>query len=268
MNNYTKPKKFTETKNDNFENIITNKIESKLLNNKRQRSPSSSSEEDIVPSKPFYKPFNKALENQNNNNFIKYTKTNNIDSELETFYDLVPSTILEKIEQLKTNYPILLTPNTPIVFRVYELSIETGGISASKYKKATILEFIEESKSFLIRLNNDFDNNYLFENFGVQDQPDVICIALKDLIELWVIKSETTKPVHDSIPEIKINTMENETILRQLDNKTIIIDEIKLEKEIEKPKPVSIFLKSIMPQIKKQVEFYFSDKNYYKMLFI
>ncbi len=260
----------------------------KLLKIKTKRKSSSSSDE-VAVHKPIQN-VNKKLQNESTSNFVKMSKLNNIDMNLERNYDLIPSQVLENLQQLKSNYSILFIPYTPIVFRVYELSFQTGGLAASKYKSGKIQEFVEETRSFLIKLMDDENVEGLYESYGLEDHPDVICVALKDFIELWVFKSLSTIPVEVPKNQIVSKELNSEPIKIQekkaeladsiVEKNITQKDEVKLfnpayepmnEDKIEKlnkPKPVNIFLRSIMPQIKKQVEFYFSDKNYYKDSFL
>jgi hypothetical protein len=194
--------------------------------------------------------------------FKSESRTNYTHELIENNYDLIPSSALEDLTALRSHYSTLFVKDTPIQFRVYELSLTSGGISPSAMRSGTISEFVEDSKSFLIKLKSSEESeDNILENFGTDIELGIINVSLKDFIELWILKSELNKP----IPNTQIE--KTESLQKDLPaNKTISEDNNK-NNHVATPR-LNQFQKIILPQIKKQIEYYFSDKNYYKDTFL
>jgi hypothetical protein len=226
-------------------------------------------------------------QNYSKQNFIKQAEKYEM-STLEKNYDLIPSDKLEDLEFLKNHYPTLFLPCTSIIFRIYELSMETGGPAASGYKKGTVDQYIEDYKSFIIKLQNNFqDDPSLLEVYGNNEDEyasNVITVNLRDFIELRLLKSELNNPVHEikEVKEILTIQKSEEKVIQENSiteyEKSITSNcdssvkiQTQTEKKIESSKPapkMNIFSKIVLPSIRRQVEFYFCDKNYYKDSFL
>ncbi len=212
--------------------------------------------------------------NKNNKSKEEKFKTQNILKEEkfpknEENFELINSYNLENIEYLKEYYPNLFKRGTLVLFRIYELSIEHGGPAPSGYKIGKIEEFVEETKYFLIKLEEKDENLESIYSYET-DEGQFISVHLKDLIELRIEKSE--KNNHNI--NIVTNKLQNESpsIIEQIlktELSTTNINEIveNVEKPASKGKQ-NVFTKILYSQIKKQIEYYFSDKNYYKDKFL
>jgi len=127
---------------------------------------------------------------QNNNEFYKNDRKEKINSnnkisrdnhKIETFekviksststkemikaeenYSLIPTDKLENLIFLLKEFPNLFIKNTKICYRIYEISEITGELRVSDYYFGAINEYIQESKNFLIQLDNP--NNCKKEN--------------------------------------------------------------------------------------------------------
>lgn len=158
--------------------------------------------------------------------------------ELKAFIQ-IPSGKLEDVRYLKDNFPDLFTIGTEIIFRVYEMT--SSGAGVSKYKYGRIEEFSESSNSFLINLTKGNDDSlHMMYDINL----DLICVPIKDFVELRIKV--------DSNQENKKETHREETTADVLVSS----------------QPSTVDKSVITPFIKKQVEFYFSDKNYYKDSFL
>lgn len=142
----------------------------------------------------------------------------------------IPSEKIEDIDYLKNNFPSLFTPGSIIIFKIPELSDE--GISQSEYKIGKILQYIEENdNSFFIELSKIEKENLssrmnllMFGNDS--EESDSICVFLKNFICLWIFNAEAVNKEND-ITIIKNSVNDN-----------------------------------IHHFIKRQLEYYFSQKNY------
>jgi hypothetical protein len=282
---YNKPNitDFTNTNNSYQKNNI---VHHKKESNQPFKNDSSKFQQNktFTDNNKFNQSYNKP--NYSKQNFIKQVEKLDL-STIEKNYDLIPSDKLEDVEFLKSHYPTLFTSLTSIVFRIYELSMETGGPAASGYKKGTVDQYIEEYKSFIIKLQNNFQEDpsllELLEVYGDnQDEyeSNIITVNLRDFIELRVLKSELNKPIQE-LNEVKevslIQTVEekllqeNKIIEKNVNSEPTVKTQTQIEKKIETSKPaqkMNIFSKIVLPSIRRQVEFYFSDKNYYKDSFL
>ena len=180
----------------------------------------------------------------------------------EINFDLINSYMLENIDYLKLHFPTLFEKGTRIVFRIYELSMESGGPAPSGYKKGKIEEYIEDTKYFIIKLDEIDENLASVYSYDIENEK-ILSVHMKDLIELRVQKSDRNKPETEILIETK--NSETESLVGH-DSKSFQASESKLA-ITEKPKQ-SVFTKILYSQLKKQIEYYFSDKNYYKDQFL
>jgi hypothetical protein len=223
--------------------------------------------------------------------FKTEVKICNINENIENNFELIPSPLLDDLASLKLTCPDLFSDvNLPVLFRVYELSLTFGGISPSIRRSGTIQQFVEDSKSFIIKLDkdNNLEIDNILDNFGVDLDMDIICVSLKDFIELWVPKSSLKEKPENQILN---KPAENPKLPQNNENQELSTNKVNLEepstnnnsqninprakennsKDIpinQNTNKLNMFQRIILPQIKKQIEYYFSDKNYYKDKFL
>jgi len=187
----------------------------------------------------------------------------------EENFDLINSYNLENIEYLKENYPNLFEKGTSVLFRIYELSIEHGGPAPSGYKTGKIEEFVEETKFFLIKLEEKDENLESIYSYET-DEGQFISVHVKDMIELRVEKSEKNKyNLNKVLNNLQNENHSNSEQIMKSELNTTNINEIVENVEKSAPKgQQNVFTKILHSQIKKQIEYYFSDKNYYKDKFL
>jgi hypothetical protein len=222
--------------------------------------------------------FNKTkTENKPTTNYFSSVSVNekflNQEKLKETF-DLIPTYNLEDVSFLKNNYLTLFEKGTLVVFRVYELSMDNVGPIPSTYKKGRIEEFIEDTKYFLIKID-DLDENLtmMYSNYDTEDGSCIISVHLRDFIELWIEKSSRNNPIIPSEAQnqgvntiLNINdTVTNSTSGNKIVNKSQSNNNSNANDNKNKR---NLFTNIVLSQIKKQVEYYFGDKNYYKDSFL
>ncbi len=140
----------------------------------------------------------------------------------ESKLTLIPSDKIDDVDYLKDNHPLLFREGTYLRFKMIELGED--GLEVSNYKNGTVSEYNEENKSFLIRLHKSSSVNQKTKDMLYGDEGDNICIQLKNFNAIMYYD-----------PKGKIqnsNLSEN-------------------EKE-----------RIAIPFIKRQIEYYFSDRNY------
>lgn len=193
-------------------------------------------------------------------------------SNLAESYELIHPYNLENLDYLHKYFPGIFIKGTSILFRIYELSNDSKGPAPSKYKHGKIEEFIEDNKCFLIKLDDSYSKERVINSLSTTSDLydiDVISVTLKDFIELRVEKSamseEYLKLDNDNIvtENIQQNTAPEENI-----NDIFIASPMKNNKTPVKNPQKNMFHKIVYPHIKKQIEYYFSDKNYYDDAFL
>ena len=140
----------------------------------------------------------------------------------ESKLTLIPSDKIDDVDYLKDNHPLLFKEGTYLHFKMIELGED--GLEVSNYKNGTVTEYNEENKSFLIRLHKPSSVNQKTKDMLYGDEGDNICIQLKNFNAIMYYD-----------PKAKVqnsNLSEN-------------------EKE-----------RIAIPFIKRQIEYYFSDRNY------
>lgn len=140
----------------------------------------------------------------------------------ESKLTLIPSDKIDDVDYLKDNHPLLFQEGTYLRFKMIELGED--GLEVSNYKNGTVTEYNEENKSFLIRLHKPSSVNQKTKDMLYGDEGDNICIQLKNFNAIMYYD-----------PKAKVqnsNLSEN-------------------EKE-----------RIAIPFIKRQIEYYFSDRNY------
>lgn len=93
--------------------------------------------------------------NHKSNNFSNKIKDQKNDKNLDENYIFIPTEKLEKLTYLRKEFSNLFVKNTQICFRLYEISQITGELGVSDYKFGKINEFIDETKNFLLEIDND-----------------------------------------------------------------------------------------------------------------
>lgn len=89
------------------------------------------------------------------NNFTSKSKKETHNEKIEDEFTLIPTGNLEKLTFLRKEFPELFIKDSKICFRLYEISEVTGELGVSNYKFGRINEFIEDTKNFLIEMEND-----------------------------------------------------------------------------------------------------------------
>jgi la-related protein 1 len=162
---------------------------------------------------------NQKFNNNNNNNKVQK----------EINYELIPSNSLDDISFLQKSYPKLFNQGTNIKFKIQELL--KNGIGIGDYHYGIVDNFNLENKSFLIKNCNSMNEKTMM--FMYQYDEDLLCVQMKDFVELWLES--------DSKEKMEENN----------NNYNIDIDE-DLTKHF----------------IQRQIEYYFSDANYEKDSFL
>lgn len=217
-----------------------------------------------------------AINDNNLHNKLKNTLEIDIDN-LDAVYDFIPTGKLEDISYLKQCYQQLFERETEVVFRVYELNIENSCPAPSNHKKGKIDNYNDDTKMFLIELDNSEVNTNLLQTYS-DNESNFISVGLKDFIELWVKKLATTdcqnfqekietnsNPVFSSstIYSSEVETVASNNNLQNTNDSKNSTSDGKAKKS-----QVNLFNRILIPQIRKQVEYYFSDKNYYTDMFL
>lgn len=135
---------------------------------------------------------------------------------------LIPSDKLDDVDYLKENHPLIFQEGTYLRFKMIELGED--GLEVSNYKTGDLIEYNEDNKSFLIQLHKSSSVNQKTRDMLYNDEGDNLCIQLKNFNAIMYYD-----------PEAKVNNVN----LTQNEKERIAI-----------------------PFIKRQIEYYFSDRNY------
>ena len=215
-------------KNNSSVNITNNKEsinDLKLLGKKRNYENNSRNNYSFKDTNNFNKN-KKKPKKKNKNNINAKNKNNNNKTNININYELIPSDKLDDIIFLQNSYPKLFTKGTNIKFKSQELL--PNGIGVGDYHYGVIDDFNLENKSFLVKNCNSMnEKSYLFM-YSCED--DLMCIDLKNLVEIWIESENKASNISENING---------------NNYNVDIDE-DLKKKF----------------IKRQIEYYFSDSNY------
>ena len=240
-NNNESPKK--NSKNNISLNITNNKENNnnfKLLGKKRKDENNFRNNTTFKEIKNFnknkknkknQKKKNNTYENKNNINKNK-NKNSNIKNNININYELIPSDKLDDIVFLQNSYPKLFNKGTNIKFKAQELL--PNGIGVGDYHYGVVDDFNLENKSFLVKNCNSMNEKSLLLMYSTED--DLMCIDLKNLVEIWIENENKTSDVSEILNS---------------NNYNVDIDE-DLKKKF----------------IKRQIEYYLSDDNYGKDNFL
>ena len=237
-NNKESPKK--NSKNNISLNITNNKENNnnfKLLGKKRKdennfRNNTTFKEiKNFNKNKKNQKKKNNTYENKNNIN-KKKNKNSNIKNNININYELIPSDKLDDIVFLQNSYPKLFNKGTNIKFKAQELL--PNGIGVGDYHYGVVDDFNLENKSFLVKNCNSMNEKSFLLMYSTED--DLMCIDLKNLVEIWIENENKTSDVSENVNG---------------NNYNVDIDE-DLKKKF----------------IKRQIEYYLSDDNYGKDNFL
>lgn len=173
------------------------------------------------------------------NNDHNQLKNNNIpitidskDIDINKFI-LIPCDQLDDINFLQSTYPELFQKDTVIKIKIHELL--PGGPGVGDYKIGLIVQYSFDCKSFLIHLIQVPGlPNSLSSMYDYDLEVNIISVQLKNFVEIWVYKPDV----------IKSNPITN--IIPLSDSKDLLV----------------------LPFLKRQVQYYFSDKNYSKDSFL
>lgn len=174
----------------------------------------------------------------------------------------IPSEKLDDLSYLNENHHLLFQKNTLLKFKMIELGDD--GIEVSNYKIGKVLNYSEETNSLLVQLeDSDLVNSktklMICEDKDDDNDDNVICIQIKNFIEIFYynpnqqnnqkkLQTEKVSEKNDKKEQPhrieEINNNNNEC----LHNYTLNNDKESLA----------------IPFIQRQIEYYFSNKNYYK----
>lgn len=169
---------------------------------------------------------------KNNDNTNNKANSNNIKKvAVKINYELIPSNSLDDISFLQNSYPKLFNQGTNIKFKIQELL--ENGIGIGDYHYGTVENFNLDNKSFLIKNCNSMNEKTMM--FMYQCDEDLLCVQMKDFVELWLESDKKEKSEENN----------------NNNNYNVDIDE-ELTKHF----------------IQRQIEYYFSDTNYGKDSFL
>ena len=201
---------------------------------------------------------------------------------------------IENIQNLKDHFPSIFKENSKILFKLYELIDYNPGISEN-YKLGNIIKYFPEEQRLQIKLDMDNENiEYLLDNFSQNEENYenfMIIFPINEFVELFIEKI-LFYSINDLILNVsmdKPNKVKLENMIKDKETKVNIMNvEIKEKgildktndlisinhdsKEIKdlkkKPQSKNIFTNNIHHALRRQIEYYFSNKNYYTDPFI
>jgi len=201
-------------------------------------------------------------------------------------FDLSGYTKIENLKNCNELLTLILTENSKILFKLYEL-IDSNPEISKNYRLGTVLNFSEDRRITikLDKYNNNYD--YLLDTYSqnVENyENNIIILPIKEILEMLVEKSKSNlieNFTHKLVPSDKkssslngekekinenVMDVDNSNTKRSIDN--ISKEPSKEEaKKPEQPKK-NIFTNNILHALRRQIEFYFSNKNYYTDPFI
>ena len=130
------------------------------------------------------------------NNFVNKAKLNEKISKIN--YELIPSDKLDDISFLNSNYPKLFLPGTKVKFKIQEL-LKTG-IGVGDYHFGVIDNFNSQNNSFLIKDCSSLNEKTML--FMYQYDDDLMCIELKNFVEIWIQTEKNGKDYLEKDPEL------------------------------------------------------------------
>ena len=130
------------------------------------------------------------------NNFVNKAKQNEKISKIN--YELIPSDKLDDISFLNSNYPKLFLPGTKVKFKIQEL-LKTG-IGVGDYHFGVIDNFNSQNNSFLIKDCSSLNEKTML--FMYQYDDDLMCIELKNFVEIWIQTEKNGKDYLEKDPEL------------------------------------------------------------------
>ena len=130
------------------------------------------------------------------NNFVNKAKLNEKISKIN--YELIPSDKLDDISFLNSNYPKLFLPGTKVKFKIQELL--KIGIGVGDYHFGVIDNFNSQNNSFLIKDCSSLNEKTML--FMYQYDDDLMCIELKNFVEIWIQTEKNGKDYLEKDPEL------------------------------------------------------------------
>lgn len=206
------------------------------IKKKEEPSISKSDHQNTQPkplhSKPIIASQNNIKKNKQQNQIIRKENIERKDIDINNFM-LIPCDKLDNIDFLFTTYPQLFQKDTIIKMKIHELLPLGPGVG--DYKIGKLVQYSNDYHSFLIQLIQAPNLPYSLSSMYDYDlEANIISVQLKNFVELWIFNTSITQ---------------NNPIINQKnssDNKELIV----------------------LPFLKRQVEYYFSDRNYYKDAFL